>query len=274
MRRNIGRVALAVLFLLGGSHSVLAAGSLASCGQETNFACASGTPTTQTVNTQWLFSGANVGATPMVFDGATADSNKTSLAITDPTGTRTVTFPDANTATGQAVACSAGNHVSAFSATTGAFTCSSDTAPNHNLLSSTHTDTVTHTPVRGDVIVANSTPAWAAVAIGSANKFLHTNGTDAAWASIAAADVGAGTLANVLTWNESLTVSAGTATLANSPRVSTGATPTVLLISNGIGMQPVSSCSGNGVNQYTISGTTITPCDTTNNATFLAFYER
>src|SRR5215468_480992 len=41
-------------------------------------------------------------------------------------------------------------------------------ASNHNLLSATHPDTVPSSPVRGGMIVANSTPAWAQVAKGSA----------------------------------------------------------------------------------------------------------
>ncbi|PJA47024.1 hypothetical protein CO173_00415 [Candidatus Uhrbacteria bacterium CG_4_9_14_3_um_filter_41_35] len=41
------------------------------------------------------FTGATmVGASPLVFDGVTADVNKTTFAFTDPTGVRTVTFKD------------------------------------------------------------------------------------------------------------------------------------------------------------------------------------
>ena len=35
------------------------------------------------------------GATPLVFDGSTAGGNTTTLAVTDPTGARTATLPDA-----------------------------------------------------------------------------------------------------------------------------------------------------------------------------------
>lgn len=51
----------------------------------------------------------------------------------------------------------------------------------HNLLSTTHTDTLTGSPVRGSVLVANSTPKWAAVTIGAAGRFLRSDGTDASW---------------------------------------------------------------------------------------------
>lgn len=43
-----------------------------------------------------LSGGTIAGATPLVFEGATADAFETSLAITDPTADRTVTIPDAD----------------------------------------------------------------------------------------------------------------------------------------------------------------------------------
>ena len=46
---------------------------------------------------------------------------------------------------------------------------------------SAHTDTVAGTVVRGDVIVGNSTPKWARLAIGSAGRVLRSNGTDTDW---------------------------------------------------------------------------------------------
>lgn len=48
----------------------------------------------------------------------------------------------------------------------------------HNLLSSTHTDTLAASPTRGSVVVANSTPAWAKVALCAAGSYLGSNGTD------------------------------------------------------------------------------------------------
>ncbi len=49
--------------------------------------------TTGNVN---LMGGNIVGASPLVFDGATSDANKTTFAITDPTAARTITFPNAS----------------------------------------------------------------------------------------------------------------------------------------------------------------------------------
>lgn len=36
------------------------------------------------------------GATPLIFEGATADDNETTIAVTDPTADRTITLPDAS----------------------------------------------------------------------------------------------------------------------------------------------------------------------------------
>jgi hypothetical protein len=44
-----------------------------------------------------------------------------------------------------------------------------------------HNNTVSGTPIRGDLIVANSTPAWARFAKGSANYFLVMGANDPAW---------------------------------------------------------------------------------------------
>ena len=58
----------------------------------------------------------------------------------------------------------------------------------HALLSATHTDTLAASPVRGDLVVANSTPSWARFAVGTSTKFLR-GGTDPLWDTIAAADL-------------------------------------------------------------------------------------
>lgn len=50
---------------------------------------------------------------------------------------------------------------------------------NHNLLSGTHTDTVAASPVLGDLIAGNATPAWQRVAgnVTATRKFLRQTGT-------------------------------------------------------------------------------------------------
>lgn len=64
-------------------------------------------------------------------------------------------------------------------------------AGTHKLLSITHTDAV-GTPagdvVRGSIIFGNATPKWDALAIGAANTFLKSDGTDVAWGTIDISD--------------------------------------------------------------------------------------
>lgn len=57
----------------------------------------------------------------------------------------------------------------------------------HDLLSTEHSDTVPGTPVRGDLIVANSTPEWTRLPLGTG--VLKSNGTDAIWAILSKADL-------------------------------------------------------------------------------------
>lgn len=66
---------------------------------------------------------------------------------------------------------------------------------NHNLLSAVHPDTVPASPVRGDLLLGNSTPAWTKLAIGTTGKFLRSDGADPSWQTIAASDIGSGILA-------------------------------------------------------------------------------
>lgn len=59
------------------------------------------------------------------------------------------------------------------------------TAGPHNLLdNASHPDTATGTVVRGDIIVGNSTPAWARLAKGSNLQVLVSNATDVVWATL------------------------------------------------------------------------------------------
>ena len=67
---------------------------------------------------------------------------------------------------------------------------------NHNLLSATHPDTVAASPVLGDLIAANSTPAWARLAgqTTTTRKFLRQTGNGTisaipAWDTLVAGDL-------------------------------------------------------------------------------------
>jgi hypothetical protein len=59
----------------------------------------------------------------------------------------------------------------------------------HNLLSTTHGDTLADTVVRGDILIGNATPKWARLAKGTAGYLLRSDGTDTAWASLATAGI-------------------------------------------------------------------------------------
>lgn len=48
----------------------------------------------------------------------------------------------------------------------------------HNLLSTTHADTLAGTVTRGAVVVGNATPAWAKLALCASGSYLGSNGTD------------------------------------------------------------------------------------------------
>jgi hypothetical protein len=48
----------------------------------------------------------------------------------------------------------------------------------HSLLSPTHGDTVAQAVTRGDIIFGNSTPAWDALSLGTAEFVLYSDGTD------------------------------------------------------------------------------------------------
>jgi hypothetical protein len=65
------------------------------------------------------------GASPVRFDGATADANLTTVTVTDPTAARTFTLPDADSVAVQPLTCSGTDKVSAISPA-GVVTCSAD----------------------------------------------------------------------------------------------------------------------------------------------------
>ena len=67
---------------------------------------------------------------------------------------------------------------------------------NHNLLSGTHSDTVAASPVLGDLIAGNATPAWQRVAgnTTATRKFLRQTGTGTvgalpAWDTLVSGDL-------------------------------------------------------------------------------------
>ncbi|MBI2820387.1 MAG: hypothetical protein HYX73_10440, partial [Acidobacteria bacterium] len=141
-------------------------------------------PTISLASTLDLSGKTLAGGAPLVLDGATADANKTTVVVTDPSSARTFTLPNADSVAVQPQTCAGSDKVSAISAS-GVVTCTADQSgggSSHELLSATHTDTTVGTVARGDLIVGQSaTPSWQRLAIGSNNTFLASNGTDASW---------------------------------------------------------------------------------------------
>lgn len=63
---------------------------------------------------------------------------------------------------------------------------------SHEILSGTHTDTTTATVVRGDLMTGQlATPKWQRLALGGANLYPKSDGTDIVYSTLAAAGVGA-----------------------------------------------------------------------------------
>jgi hypothetical protein len=156
------------------------------------------TPTLSLPSTVDLSSKTMKGGTPLVLDGATADANKTTVVVTDPTAARNFTLPNADSVAVQPLTCGGTDKVSAISSA-GVVTCTADQSgggSSHNLLSATHPDTVAASPVLGGIPYANATPAWEQLAgnTTSTKKFLRQTGNGSisaapAWDTLVAADV-------------------------------------------------------------------------------------
>ncbi len=77
----------------------------------------------------------------------------------------------------------------------------------HNLLSTTHPDTLVGSPLRGSIIVGNTTPVWSAKLIGAAGTFLRSDGSDPLWS----------TDGSTLTTLNASSISSGTLNVARLP---------------------------------------------------------
>jgi hypothetical protein len=100
----------------------------------------------------------------------------------------------------------------------------------HNVLSATHGDTLTASVVRGDLVIGNSTPKWARLAVGAANAVLSSDGTDIAW------QASTGTGNNVRATSPALTtpdIGVATATSVNKLAITAPATSATLVIADG-----------------------------------------
>src|SRR3990167_509971 len=91
-------------------------------------------------------------------------------------------------------------------------------AAPHNILSATHTDTLTAAVVRGHIIVGNATPKWSALPIGAAGTVLRSNGTDPAWTTLAVAGIvaGSGVAGQVAFWDGANSIAGDAGLIYNS----------------------------------------------------------
>lgn len=115
--------------------------------------------------------------------GANFSAFKAGVQTTD----QTYTWPDPTTI-------AAGDFLQTDAA--GVLTWAASAGSAHNFLSATHPDTVTASPVLGDIVAANATPAWARVAgnITTTKNFLRQTGTGAVsavpvWDTISPSDL-------------------------------------------------------------------------------------
>ena len=126
------------------------------------------------------------------------------------------------------------------------------TGITHNLLSATHPDTVAASPVRGDILIGNSTPKWDKLALDTIGKVLRSDGTDLNYSTATFANTygasellysnGANTVTGLTTANSSILVTSG----AGVPSLSTDI-PTAITIG--------------GAYIYRVGGTDITVAD-------------
>jgi len=158
---------------------------------------------------------ANTGTITLGGNLTTAGAFASTFTMTAATG---VTFPTTGTlatlAGAEAFTNKSGN-ISQWTNDSGYLT--SVTA--HNVLSATHGDTLTASVVRGDLIIGNSTPKWARLAIGAANTVLKSDGTDVSW------NTSTGTGNNVLATSPTLVtpvLGVATATSLNGNTFTTG----------------------------------------------------
>jgi hypothetical protein len=153
------------------------------------------------------------GTTILEFDQADG------LVLTNPSGTTArldlAAIPDASlgsnysgvgSCTNQFVRAANDNAAPTCATVTSADTSGTFPAAAHSLLSGTHSDTTTGTVARGDLIVGQTTtPTWQRLALGGANTFLGSNGTDAAWTAPAGGGSVLGTGRTISTSGAALT---------------------------------------------------------------------
>jgi hypothetical protein len=187
-----------------------------------------------------LANGNITGASPLVFDGATADANKTTFAITNPTAARAITFPNAS----GTVAVSASAPLSIDAA--GNITCSTCITANDRLdqiLAATTTATIAN---------ANNAIAWNWGTLTTQTGMTMGGGSAMTTGSILA--LNSGTYIHTTAESGSL----ASLTLTDASTNASGATTT-----NGIVVNSTYNTSGAGtkdLNAIKIAAPTLTGC--------------
>jgi len=145
----------------------------------------------------------------------------------------------------------------------------------HDMLSASHSDTNASAVTRGSIILANSTPEYSELAIGSAGTFLRSDGTDGSWSTdgsgltaLNGSNISSGTISTAvlptiavtkggtglttLTTGDILTASSASA-MAQITAVASGQ----VLVSAGTSTQPVWS-AGPSLTSVTLAGGLLT----------------
>jgi len=121
----------------------------------------------------------------------------------------------------------------------------------HNVLSATHGDTLAASVTRGDIIIGNSTPKWARLAVGAASRYLSSDGTDVSWGQIS---LTAGVTGTLPVANGGTGVTASTGTVA----VVLSTSPTLVTPVLGVWTSTSGTISPSAATALTITGATET----------------
>lgn len=144
--------------------------------------------------------------------------------------------------------------------------CSGASSGAHNLLSTTHLDTIPASPpVRGDLVVAQNqtsptgvNPSWARLPLGTLNYVLTSNGTDAIWAPVAGGGCTLpGTDTGILTEHPVGTCYDSTHATWNDAVSSSTVNGQILLVGDGTNVA-TAPAGGNSLKETFVFGDTIT----------------
>jgi hypothetical protein len=131
----------------------------------------------------------------------------------------------------------------------GALTGGGSITTPHNLLSTTHPDTLVATVSRGSILCGNATPAWAELTIGGVGTVLRSDGTDCEW-SLDGSALTSLTAANLL--GALPAIAGANLTTLNASSLSTGTVPLARL--SGITTTQIDAAAGILYSQLSLAG--------------------